>query len=107
MRYLIMTKASDQRPDERLFTEMAAFVDELTRSGVILAAGGLDTTGTKLTSVNGELTVTDGPFTETNEAVGGFALVEVRSKEEAIELARRTFAIGGDGESFMQEVFGP
>jgi hypothetical protein len=106
MRYLMMTKASGNRPDERAYTEMAAFIDELTKAGIVLAAGGLDTTGTKLTTVNGDLTVTDGPFTEANEAVGGFALIEVRSKEEAIELARRTFAIGGDGETIMQEVFG-
>ncbi|HEX3592724.1 MAG TPA: YciI family protein [Pseudonocardiaceae bacterium] len=107
MRYLVMTKASDTQPDERVFTEMESFIDELTKAGIVLAAGGLDPTGTKLTSVNGEITVTDGPFTETNEAVGGFALVEVRTKEEAIELARRAIAIGGDGESLMQEVFGP
>ena len=107
MRYLMMSKTSDNQPDERVYTEMAAFIDELTRSGVVLATGGLDTTGTKLTSKSGEITVTDGPFTEANEAVGGFALVEVRSKEEAIEIGRRFLAIVGDGESLMQEVFGP
>ncbi|HEX3592725.1 MAG TPA: YciI family protein [Pseudonocardiaceae bacterium] len=107
MRYLMMSKTSDNQPDERVYAEMASFIDELTKSGVVLATGGLDTTGTKLSSANGEITVTDGPFTEANEAVGGFALVEVRTKEEAIEIGRRFLKIVGDGESLMQEVFGP
>jgi hypothetical protein len=51
--------------------------------------------------------MTDGPFAEAKEAVAGFALIEVRSKEEAIELARRFRKIVGDGESVMQQVFGP
>jgi hypothetical protein len=60
-----------------------------------------------MTSSGGEITVTDGPFAEAKEAVGGFALVEVRSKEEAIEIGRRFLRIVGDGESVMQQVFGP
>lgn len=107
MRYLMMSKTSDQQPDEQVYTEMAKFVEELTAAGVVLATGGLDTTGFKLNSNNGEITVTDGPFTEANEVAGGFALVEVRSKEEAIEIGRRFLAIVGDGESVMQQVFGP
>lgn len=107
MRYLMMSRTSEQQPDEQVYAEMAKFVEELTAAGVLLATGGLDTTGFKLSSHNGELTVTDGPFTEANEIAGGFVLVEVRSKDEAIELARRFFAIVGDGESLVQEVFGP
>jgi len=60
-----------------------------------------------VTSSGGEITVTDGPFTEAKEAVVGFALVEVRSKEEAIELARRFRKIAGDGVSEIRQVFGP
>jgi hypothetical protein len=61
----------------------------------------------RLVSRGDELTVTDGPFAEAKEAVAGFALVEVGSKEEAIELARRFRRIVGDGESVVQQVFGP
>jgi hypothetical protein len=107
MRYLMMSKGTDQQPDQQVYAEMGKFVEELTAKGVLLATGGLDTAGFKLTSRNGEVTVTDGPFTEANEVAGGFVLVEVRSKEEAIELGRRFFAIVGDGESFAQEVYGP
>ncbi|MCF2529283.1 YciI family protein [Yinghuangia soli] len=107
MRYLMMSKASATAPDEKLFAEMGAFIEELTAAGVLLATGGLAPEGIRLVSSGGELTITDGPFAETKEAVVGFALVEVRSKEEAVELGRRFRTIVGDGESVIQEVFGP
>ncbi|GAA2744442.1 MULTISPECIES: YciI family protein [Kitasatospora] len=107
MRYLMTTKPTDAVPDEALFAEMAKFVEELTAAGVLLATGGLEPGGVRITSSGDEITVTDGPFAEAKEAVAGFALVEVRSKEEAIELGRRFRRIVGDGESVMQQVFGP
>jgi hypothetical protein len=107
MRYLMMTNASDTAPDENLYAEMGKFIEELTAAGVMLATGGLESGGIRVTSSGDEITVTDGPFTEAKEAVAGFALVEVRSKEEAIELTRRFRKIVGDGESVIQQVFGP
>ncbi|WP_433219177.1 YciI family protein [Microtetraspora malaysiensis] len=108
MRYLMTTKATDTAaPDETLYAEMAKFVEELTAAGVLLATGGLESGGVRVTSSGDTVTVTDGPFTEAKEAVAGFALVEVRSKEEAIELTRRFRKIVGDGESVIQQVFGP
>jgi hypothetical protein len=107
MRYLMMSKGGDQTPDETLFVEMGKFIEELTASGVLLATGGLAPTGITMTSVGDEITMTDGPFAEAKEAVAGFALVEVRSQEEAVELGRRFRRIVGDGESVIQQVFGP
>lgn len=107
MRYLMISKALDTAPDEKLYAEMAKFVEELTAAGVLLATGGLAPGGIRVTSSGGEITVTDGPFTEAKEAAAGFALVEVTSQEEAIELTRRFRAIVGDGESVIQQVFGP
>jgi hypothetical protein len=109
MRYLMTAWNSDTtpEPDERLFTEMAKFIEETTAAGILLATGGLAPGGVRLVSSGGEITVTDGPFAEAKEAVAGFALVEVRSRDEAIELGRRFRAIVGDGESVIQEVFGP
>ncbi|MEU5883703.1 YciI family protein [Spirillospora sp. NPDC047279] len=106
MRYLMMSKGGGT-PDQKLFTEMAAFVQEMSAAGVLLATGGLSPEAIVLTSEGDEITVTDGPFAEAKEAVAGFALVEVRSKEEAIELGRRFRTIVGDGQSVIQEVFGP
>lgn len=107
MRYLMTTKPSDTAPDANLYAEMGKFIEELTAAGVLLATGGLEPGGVRLTSVGDEITVMDGPFAEAKEAVAGFALIEVRSKEEAIELARRFRRIVGDGESVVQQVFGP
>ncbi len=109
MRYLMISRPSESTPppDEKLYTEMGKFVEELSAAGILLATGGLEPGGTKVTSHGDEITVVDGPFTEAKEAIAGFALVEVRSKEEAIELSRRFRKIVGDGESVIQQVFGP
>ncbi|RLK61812.1 MULTISPECIES: YciI family protein [Actinokineospora] len=105
MRYLMTSKAGGQAPDERLYQEMGKFVEELTAAGVLLATGGLAPAGIRVSSVGDEITVTDGPFAEAKEAVAGFALVEVRSAEEALELTKRFRRIVGDGESVIQQVF--
>jgi len=107
MRYLVTALANDNAPDEKLFVEMAKFIGEMTAAGVLLATGGLESDGMRMTSVGGEITVTDGPFAEAKEAAAGFALIEVRSKEEAIELGRRFRKIVGDGVSVIQQVYGP
>jgi hypothetical protein len=104
MRFLMISTGGDE-PDEKLFAEMGAFIEELTASGVLLATGGLDPAQTRMTSSGDEITVTDGPFAEAKEAAAGFALVEVRSKEEALELTRRFRKIVGDGTSVIQQVF--
>ncbi|MBC9714760.1 hypothetical protein H9Y04_19590 [Streptomyces sp. TRM66268-LWL] len=105
MRYLMTTAANGSAPDEKLFAEMGKFIEELTASGVLLATGGLDPDSILVSSSGEEITVTDGPFAEAKEAVAGFALVEVRSREEAVELARPFRRIVGDGESRLQQVF--
>ena len=106
MRFLMTTTAADP-PDEKMMAEMDRLVEEMTRKGVLLAAGGLDPLGTRVTSSGGGITVTDGPFTEAKETILSFALVEVRSKEEAIELSRRFWQIAGSGEGQIRQVYGP
>jgi hypothetical protein len=106
MRFLMTVNGGGAPPDQELFAEMGRFVEELTRAGVLLATGGLDA-GTHVTSTGGNISFTDGPFTEAKETIVSFALVEVRSKEEAIELARRFWKMVGDGEGDVRQVFGP
>ena len=106
MRFLMTTTAADP-PDEKMMAEMDRLVEEMTRKGVLLAAGGLDALGTRVTSSGGRITMTDGPFTEAKETILSFALVEVRSKEEAIELSRRFWQIAGSGEGQIRQVYGP
>jgi hypothetical protein len=106
MRFLMTTTAGDP-PDEKMMTEMGRLVEELTREGVLLATGGLDPVTTQITSSAGKISVTDGPFTEAKEAIISFALVEARSKEEAIELSKRFWRIAGNGQGQIRQVYGP
>ncbi|GAB2830518.1 YciI family protein [Actinocorallia aurea] len=105
MRYLMLSEAGSNAPDEKLFAEMGAFVEEMTAKGVLLATGGLAPAPTVVSSLGEEITVTDGPFAESKEGAVGFALVEVSSHEEALELARRFRLIVGDGRSTVHQVF--
>jgi hypothetical protein len=106
MRFL-MTVTASREPDEKMMTEMGQLVEELTKAGVLLATGGLDPAGTRISAVDGKVTVTDGPFTEAKEAVISFALVDVRSKEEAVELSRQFWQVVGTGAGAIQQVYGP
>jgi hypothetical protein len=106
MRFLMTVNGGGRPADEQLYAEMGRFVEELTRAGVLLATGGLDR-GTHLVASEGNITLTDGPFTESKEVIVSFALLEVRSKDEALELARRFWKVVGDGEGDIRQVFGP
>lgn len=107
MRYLLMTNGDTQPADETMYVEMGKFVAELSQQGVLLATGGLEPTGFSVTSRDGEITITDGPFAEAKEAIAGFALIDVRSAEEAVELSRRFWKIAGNGSGRIQRVIGP
>ena len=93
--------------DERLYAEMGAFIEELTRGGVLLATGGLDPNGTHMSARDGKVTLTDGPYAEAKETIVSFALIDVRSRDEAVELFRRFWAIVQDGEGDLRQVYGP
>ncbi len=58
-----------------------------------------------MSSANGKLSVTDGPFTESKEVVGGFAILRANSKEEAIQLAKDFLQVAGDGECEIRQIF--
>ena len=77
-----------------------ARLEEATKSGVLVATGGLAPTamGAKITLKDGKFTVIDGPFTEAKELIGGWALMECRDLEEAVEWAKRFVSVVGEGE---------
>jgi hypothetical protein len=87
-------------PTPELMEEMGAFMEEATKSGVLVATGGIAPTsmGAKITLKDGEFTVIDGPFTEAKELIGGWALMECRDIEEAVEWAKRFVSVLGEGE---------
>jgi hypothetical protein len=94
-------------PSQEMMENMGRFVEEATKAGVLLATGGLGplAEATKVIRSGGKFTVVDGPFTEAKELVGGWALMEVRDKDEAIEWTRRFLDIAGDGESTIRPVY--
>ncbi len=98
--------AEPQSPE--LFEKMGRFVEEATKAGVIVATGGIAPTamGARVTLHGGEYTVVDGPFTEAKELVGGWALLECRDLEEAVEWTKRFLGVLGEGEVRVRPVSG-
>jgi len=100
MRFLSMIRVNEntgQVPSERLMTEMGKLIDEWMKAGVLVDTGGLRPTaqGTRLRLRGGKIAVTDGPFTESKEVIGGYAILKTDSKEEAIEATKRFLEIHG------------
>src|SRR5438093_4752671 len=96
MRLMILVKATKNSeagvlPDEKLLTAMGKYNEELAKAGVLLAAEGLQPSskGARVRFSGDKRTVIDGPFTETKELIAGFWLIQVKSKEEAIEWVKR------------------
>ncbi len=96
-------------PDPQMYERMNGFVEEATKAGVLLATGGLAplNEATRVSYTDGKYTVLDGPFTEAKELVGGWALMECRDKDEAVEWTKRFLGIVGSGETTIREVYGP
>lgn len=88
-------------PSQEVMANMSAFIGELAQSGVLLMTDGLQPSskGAIVRRSGGKITVKNGPFTETKEMIGGFAIIQVKSKSEAIELTKRFLSVAGDGES--------
>lgn len=113
MRFMVLVKATEQTeagvmPSEELLTAMAAYNEELVRAGVMLAGEGLhpSSKGARITFGAGSPTVVDGPFTEAKELIAGFWLWEVKSKEEAIEWAKRCPSQQGEESALeLRQVF--
>ncbi|HEX8217911.1 MAG TPA: YciI family protein [Chloroflexia bacterium] len=118
MRFMVLVPAGNESeegilPDEKLLEEMGKFNEEMVKAGVMLAGEGLHPTskGARLEFTGGTTRVIDGPFTESKELIAGFWLIQVKSKEEAIEWMKR--APFGEGvvleirQVFETEDFGP
>jgi hypothetical protein len=101
------TPVGPASPEE--YERMNAFVEEATKAGVLLATGGIAplSEAVKIKYSGGEFTVLDGPFAEAKELVGGWALMETRDIDEAIEWTKRFLIIAGDGETTIRQVYGP
>lgn len=117
MRYMVFVKMVEDSgdPPQELVDVMGAEMTKLFAAGSMLDAGGLygtkDSTEIRLTA--GEVTVTDGPYSEAKEVVGGWAIIEARSHEEAVEGAHRLIQIhkdywpGWEGSVEVRRISGP
>ena len=113
MRFMIIVKATrdseaGMMPPESLFAAMATYHEELQKAGALLDASGLHPSakGWRVRYSGGKRTVVDGPFTEAKELIAGYTLIQVKSREEAMEWARRfPNPALGDGEIEVRQLF--
>jgi len=113
MRFMVIVKATKESeagvmPTEQLLTDMGKFNEELVKAGVMLAGEGLQPSskGARIRFSGKNRTVIDGPFAETKELVAGFWLIQVKSKQEAIEWMKRCpNPSEGESEIEIRQVF--
>lgn len=108
MRFLSIYKSRETNapPTPELVAAMGKLVEESFRNGSLISTEGClpSAKGARVRQTNGAVTVTDGPFTEAKEVVGGFAILNASSKEEAIEMARAFLRVAGDGECEIRQI---
>ncbi len=111
MRFMIIVRATEDTeagvmPGEALLSSMQKYHEELVKSGVLVDASGLkpSSKGWRIKYSGDKRSVVDGPFAETKELIAGYTIINVKSKQEAIELTRRFPNPAGDGEAGEIEV---
>lgn len=113
MRFMILLKADENTeagvmPSEELLAEMGQYNEEMVKAGVLLAGEGLQPSskGARVKFSGADRTVVDGPFTETKELIAGYWLIQVKSREEAIEWVKRCpNPLDGEAEIEIRQVF--
>ena len=101
MRFLSMIRIDENSgkvPSEQLMNDMGKLIEEMTREGKLINTAGLRPTaeGVRVRQRHGKQSTVDGPFAETKEVIGGYAILEAKSREEAIELTKRFLRVHGD-----------
>lgn len=117
MRFMFLVKATEDQgnPPQALMDAMGPFIEKAMQAGTLIDTGGLApaSASTHVRISGGRISVLDGPFGEAKEVVGGYAIMELNSKEEAIEAAKdflelhKTHWPAWEGESEIRQVFGP
>lgn len=97
----------DTPPTEAEQATMGKLIEEMMTEGTLVTTEGCLPTslGARVRRSGDKITVSDGPFTESKEVIGGFAILEAKSKEHAIELTRRFVAVAGDGVSELRQIY--
>ena len=117
MRFMMIVKHAEKQgpPPKQLMDAIAKTAEEASKAGTMLGNGGLGPTalGARVRVSGGQVTVTDGPFTEAKEVIGGYAQFELKSKEEAVKSAVAFMELhkkhwpGWEGETEVRQMFGP
>ncbi len=112
MRYLFIYRPGvddDRTPTPKEIEEMTVFIGDMFKTGKLIATDGLMASkhGALVSIDNGKIAVTDGPFTETKEIIGGYAIMNMDSKEEAIEEAKKFLKLMGRGTSEVRRMGDP
>jgi len=118
MRFMMLVKHAEKNsgpPPKEFMDAMAKLSEEAVKAGKMIASGGLAATAasTRVRLSGGRVTAIDGPFTEAKEVVGGYAVFELKSKQEAIEGALQFMELhkkhwpGWEGETEIRQIFGP
>jgi len=94
-------------PSPATLEALGAFTAETIKAGVLVATGGLPPKGTRLKLKDGQFTVSDGPFIELKELMGGWAILRGASLEEVVEWCKKFRQIIGEGESEIVPIYGP
>jgi hypothetical protein len=109
MRFLSIYKTPEQStpPSQEEMDRMGKLVEEGMKAGYLLGVDGClpSAFGARVRQSAGKITVTDGPFAETKEVVGGMAILKANSKVEAIELVKQFLAVAGDGECELRQLY--
>ena len=103
MRFMMIRRAdavteAGAKPNSEMFAAMDQYASEMSKAGILVTGEGLKPSaqGTRVRFNNGTPTVVDGPFTETKELIAGYFIIDVKSKEDAIDWTKRWPAIAGD-----------
>jgi hypothetical protein len=109
MRFLSIYQTAERNtpPTQQEMDAMGKLIEEGMKAGWLLATEGCLPTalGARVRRSSGKVSVTDGPFTESKEVVGGFAILRANSKAEAIELARQFLQVAGEGECELRQLY--
>ena len=110
MKFLCIYKASKPEgtpPTQQEMMDMGKYIEESMKSGELLATEGClpSALGARVRLSGGKYNVIDGPFTESKELICGFALIQAKSKDEAIEMVKKFLKIAGDGETELRQIF--
>ncbi len=109
MKFLSIYKTAERNapPSQAEMSKMGKLIESGMKAGWLVATEGClpSALGARVRFSAGKLTVTDGPFTEAKELVGGFAILKTNSKEEAIELAKQFLPVAGEGECELRQLY--